>query len=63
LIIVFPSLSQTTKKSCPSIYLLSNVLRLDSGGVLAKSFKRAYSEMVVQLQHCNRLSAPILRDL
>lgn len=30
---------------------------------LGASFKRAYAEIVVQLQHCNRLAAPLLRDV
>jgi hypothetical protein len=30
---------------------------------LCASFKRAYANLVVQLQYCNRLAAPVLRDM
>ena len=29
---------------------------------LSPAFRRAYSEIIVQLRHCNRLAAPVLRE-
>ncbi len=33
------------------------------GAPLCPSFKRAYATLVVQLQYCNRLAAPVLREM